>query len=481
MKFRFLSASRLAAVALLAGFFSGGAVPPASLSDQIEGLINDPSVSAAIWGVYVQDLSTGRVVYHQNSDKTLTPASNQKLLTTATALDVLGPDFVYETKLHHQGEIVAGVLTGDLILEGSGDPTFASTEWRGVNPLQSWARSLSAQGVTRIQGRIIGDDNVFDESPYPEGWDVGFIASESFAPATSGISAVDNTVIVQIQSNRVGEAPLIKDSPAGFLDIRNQATTSARSRGHAIDVERALGTERVLLQGSVPRTYRRSVTIPVSNPTLLALHAFKQELEAVGIAVEVQLVDIDDLSRPLDYRRARVLFTHQSPPLRDILQIVNKESNNFYAEQVFRTFGWGGSTDGAERRVKDFLKKAGIPLNGLSARDGSGLSRKDMVTPETLGGLLAYMNRHPQREAFFNSLARGGEAETTLDYRLRGEAVWAKTGSLEFVRALSGYARTPDGRMMAFSLIANNYTVPSYRIMQTMDRVVLAITRSEDA
>ncbi|MEZ4702175.1 MAG: D-alanyl-D-alanine carboxypeptidase/D-alanyl-D-alanine-endopeptidase [Rhodothermales bacterium] len=481
MNLRFSAAMRLTALFVLVGLFNGGAVAPASLSDQIERLVNDPSVNAAIWGVYVRDLSSGRVVYTQNSDKTLMPASNQKLLTTATALDVLGPDYTYTTSLHLLGDIEAGVLKGDLILEGSGDPTFASSEFRGNNPMQTWARGLSAQGVTRIQGRIIGDDNIFDESPYPEGWDVGYIATESFAPAVSGISALDNTVVVQIQSGRVGEAPIINAKPGGYLDIRNQASTSARRRGQSIQVHRTLGTERVLLDGSVPRTYRRSVTIPVSNPTLLALHSFKQELEAVGIAVDVVLVDIDDLERPIDYRRAQELFTYQSPPLSEIMMHINKESNNFYAEQLFRTFGWGGSTDGAEKRVKEFLRKSGIPMNGVSARDGSGLSRKDMVTPETIGELLAYMNRHPQRDTFFRSLARGGEAETTLDYRLRGEPVWAKTGSLEYVRALSGYAQTPDGRLVAFSLIANNYTVPSYRIMQTMDRVVLAITRSEDA
>ncbi len=471
----------LVVTALCVGFLSGGAVAPESLHDKIDAVVRDPSVDAAIWGVYVRDLNSGRVVYDLNANKTLMPASNQKLVTTAVALDILGGDYRYETTLHHIGRQSGGVLSGDLIVEGSGDPTFASKEYRGMDPLGSWARQLAAQGVTRVEGRIVGDDNAFDESPYPEGWDIGYIATESFAAATSGLSASDNTVVVQIRSGRVGEAPLIDASPDGFLDVTNQATTSARRRGRSVRVHRTLGTERVLLEGSVPRTYRRSLTIPVSNPTLLALHAFKDALETAGIEVDAELVDVDDLDRPIDYRSARSLFVHQSPPLKDILVQVNKESNNFYAEQVFRTFGWGGATDGAERRVRDFLAKAGVSSNGISARDGSGLSRKNMVTPETIGELLRYMNHHPERDHFFQSLARGGEARTTLDYRLRGVPVWAKTGSLEYVRALSGYAQTPDGRMMVFSLIANNYTVPSYRIMQAMDRVVLAITSSEDA
>jgi D-alanyl-D-alanine carboxypeptidase/D-alanyl-D-alanine-endopeptidase (penicillin-binding protein 4) len=230
----------------------------------------------------------------------------------------------------------------------------------------------------------------------------------------------------------------------------------------------------------VPRVYRSEIKIPVSNPTLATLHGLKLYLESAGIEVAATLVDVDDLPGGLRYRGADPLFVYHSPPLREILKVIYKESNNFYAEQVFRTFSWGGSADGGERRVKAFLSGAGIATAGLSIRDGSGLSRKDMVTPETIGQMLAYMNRHPERDVFFDALARGGERETTLDYRLRGVPISAKTGSLEFVRALSGYATTRDGRLIAFSLLANNYTVPPYRIMQAMDRVVLAITTAED-
>jgi D-alanyl-D-alanine carboxypeptidase/D-alanyl-D-alanine-endopeptidase (penicillin-binding protein 4) len=408
------------------------------------------------------------------------PASNQKLLTTATALDVLGSEYRYETTLYFRGEVEESVMRGDMILEGAGDPTLGSSAMRTENPLRAWARELAASGVTRIEGRLIGDDNAFDDSPYAEGWDISYIANESFAPANSGLSLGDNVVSVQIQADRIGNPPLIRADPPDYLTIDNQIVTSARRRGRNVDIQRMIGTERVRLTGSVPRVYRSEIKIPVSNPTLATLHGLKLYLESAGIEVAATLVDVDDLPGGLRYRGADPLFVYHSPPLREILKVINKESNNFYAEQVFRTFSWGGSADGGERRVKAFLSGAGIATAGLSIRDGSGLSRKDMVTPETSGPVLAFMNRHPERGVFFDALARGGERETTLDYRLRGVPISAKTGSLEFVRALSGYATTRDGRLIAFSLLANNYTVPPYRIMQAMDRVVLAITTAED-
>lgn len=456
-----------------------GSMRPASVSDRIDQILAGPHASTAFWGVHVQDLGTGRKIYSRNGDKTMVPASNQKLLTSAVALDALGADFQYETTLHFKGQIGGTVMKGDLILEGAGDPTFSSKEFKGQHPLKEWADKLAKLGITRIEGRLIGDDNAFDDQPYAKGWDLSFVATESFAPASSGLSARDNVVVVQIESNRVGAPPVLTDKPGGYLAIKNEASTSARRRGRSIRVNRKLGTEQVSVKGTVPRVYRRSVVIPVSNPTLFTMHTFRNYLQEAGIEVASDLYDIDDLDENLDYKDASPLFVYHSPELAEILVEVNKESNNFYAEQVFRTFGWGGSVEGGERRVKEFLKKTGISRAGAAVRDGSGLSRKNMLTTETIGELLAYMQRHPSWEAYKKTLPRGGEAETTLDRRLKGVPVYAKTGSLEYVRSLSGYVETADGRLIAFSLIANNYTAPSYRIMQAMDRIVLAITEGE--
>ena len=464
----------LLALLLLAGL-NLGAHPPASLSDRIGDIISRADAEAAFWGIYIQDLNTGRVIYRRNADKTMLPASNQKLLTTAVALDALGGDFRYETTLHFDGKVDGSVLRGDLILEGSGDPTFGSDEMPGEDPLRQWAADLAGMGVTRIEGRLIGDDDVFDDNPYAKGWDIDYVLTQSsrkLGISTCGLAYRDNVVSVKVRAGRVGAAPTLTTYPEGYLDVRNDAMTHARRRGDAIRVRRTLGTEYVQLYGSVARTYRGTVEVPVANPTAFTLYAFKHHLEAAGIEVDAEMTDIDALDKKPDYARAEPLFVHLSPTLSEIVREVNKKSNNFYAEQLLRTYGWGGSVRGAEQRIKEFLDHAGASTGGLSIRDGSGLSRKNMVTPEAMGHLLAYMYRHPERDAFANSLAAGGEPKTTLRSRLDDVPVRAKTGSLEFVRALSGYTVTPDGRPVAFTLFANNYATPSYRITRAFDEIV---------
>lgn len=451
---------------------------PSMLGPQIETIISEPETQTAFWGIYVQDVQSGDVLYSHNAELPMLPASNQKILTTATILDALGSEYRYQTKLLFDGSTEGATMKGDLILDGSGDPSFGSSKMGGGDPLRHWARTLAAMGVRRIEGRIVGDDDAFDDRPYAEGWDIDYITSQSsrsLGVSASGLPYHDNLVEIQVQSAGVGDPPQVNLRPAGSLEIENRATTSSRRRGWALDMQRTFGTNTVQLSGSLPRSYRGTVEMPVADPTAFALQSFKQYLQDAGIEVAGEVVDIDELENS-NYDDAEPLFVHLSPPLRDIVSLVNKESNNFYAEQLFRTFAWGGSADGGGRRVKELMSRAGINTDVISVRDGSGLSRKNMITVEAMGRLLAYMYKHGEQAAFKTSLAQGGEPRTTLRYRLGNQPVQAKTGSLEFVRTLSGYAQTSDGRTVAFAVFANNYTGPSYRITQAIDRIVMAIT-----
>ncbi len=459
----------------------------ANLAAEIDQILGESE--AAFWGAYVQDLASGQVLYQRHADHPFLPASNQKILTTSTALDALGADHRFETTLYFSGEADGSVLSGDLVLSGSGDPTFGSSEMRasalhgGADPLRAWAERLAAMGVTAIRGRLIGDDDVFDNRPYAEGWDVDYVTSQSsrlLGVSTGGLAYRDNLVRVQIRAGRPGQAPRVAAYPEGVLTIRNRATTSRRRRGRSLDIERAIGTERITLTGSVPQGYRGTVLVPATDPTRMALRSFRQALAEAGINVSaLEVVDVDDLSEAPETDEAQPLFVHLSPPLAEILAVVNKESNNFYADQLFRTYGYGGSADGSENRIKALLERAGADGGAVSIRDGSGLSRKDLITPRAMVQLLAYMAEREDAGVFLSSLPAGGEAGTTLRYRLKGVPVRAKTGSLEFARALSGYATTADGREVAFALFANNYSGPSYRVTQTMDRIVRAIAAAQ--
>ncbi len=466
-------------LATLALLFLGSAPPPAPLTDEIDAIIRQSSTESAFWGAYVKDLTTGEVLYRRNAEHPFMPASNMKLFTSATALATLGPDHRYETKLLFDGTVRGTTLRGDLIIEGSGDPTFGSIEVRGPDPLKQWAQRLARMGVTAIEGRLIGDDDTFDNRSYSEGWDIDYVTSQAsrlLGVSISGLSYNDNLIRIRIRSGAPGEPPTVTTTPPGYLTIRNWATTQSRRRGRALDIRRTLGHERVTITGSVPSYYAATFFTPVVNPTLFTLHSFKHFLREAGINVEdLKVADIDSFENEPDVEDARLLFVHLSPPLAEILPILNKESNNFYADQVFRSFGWGGSAEGAANRVEALLERAGANVEAISIHDGSGLSRKDYVTPRATVLLLAYMYDHPASEAFLRSLPEGGERESTLQYRMSGVPVRAKTGSLAFARALSGYVTTADGHEVAFSLYANNYVAPSYRILQTFDRIVRTI------
>lgn len=451
-----------------------------ALEQQFQSLITQANAENGFWGIHVQDVATGDVLVDVNGRKPMMPASNQKILSAAAALEVLGPSYRYRTILYLDGRIRGSRFEGDIIIRGSGDPTFGSAEVGGPDPLRQWARRLAELGITEIRGRIIGDDDVFDDEPYAEGWDIDYVTNQPgrmIGVSTGGLSYSDNLVAIRIRSGRPGGEPQVVLSPSDYLRIDNRLTTSSRTRGIDVNPLRIVGEETVRLSGSVPRSYEGTIFMPVTNPTLFTLHSFARYLEGAGIDLEAELIDVDDLARPLSYDDAEPLLVYFSPPMSEILRVVNKISHNFYAEQVFRTVAYGGSGSGGERRIKELIARAGSSGDLVSARDGSGLSRKDLVTPEALSRLLIYAYGRPFRPAFIDSLPEGGEPRTTLRYRLRGTPVRAKTGSIEFVRALSGYVTTADGRLLSFSIMANHYTVPSYRIVQTIDQMVVLLSQ----
>lgn len=440
----------------------------------IEEILNEPDLPSAIWGIFVRDLRTGRVVFSRNSDKNLVPASNLKLFTTATALDFFGSDHRYITRLYFEGSTQSdGTLNGDLIIRGSGDPTFGSRH-QEVNPLETWARQLRESGVRRIEGRIIGDDDILEDRPWAEGWDVWHVATEDYAPGAGGLSYRDNLVELSVSGSGSGSRASVSTNPSGYAQIENSVISSRGGGGRPFRIDRILGTNTIELTGSISTRYRGNSLIPIYNPTRFTLHAFVEALGDQGITVNAAVADLDDLDFTPSYSGDPLLI-HASPPMHQIVRRINQRSDNFYAEQVFRTFAGDGSTGDGARRVLSFLEGAGVDTEGLAIRDGSGLSRKDMVTPASIVGLLDHMDDHPERSAFWNSLPEGGGSGSTLRSRLSGIPVRAKTGSLAYVRALSGYVTAPNGNRLAFSVIANNYTTRGGSINGAADRIVRAL------
>ena len=470
------AASLLALVLLLAPprpLDASSSATDAAIRNAIERIVDGDDLPDAFWGIYVQNLRTGEVIYSRNADKNLLPASNMKLITTATALDALGPDYRYVTGLYFDGSARDSTLRGDFVLRGSGDPTFGSL-LSDDDPLRVWADSLHAMGVARIEGRLIGDDDVVDDAPYAAGWDINYIATEDWAPSAGGLTYRDNLVTLQIAGTEPGEPAEIDPDPSGYVNVRNDLTTRGRRGYNPIRIRRTIGTNQIQVEGTVSAGYAGAARIPIQDPTAFTLHAFADRLREAGITVDVEIVDADDLDETPSTDDAPVLV-HVSPPLLDILTAVNQKSNNLYAEQVFRTFSRTGLATGGEERVYEYLESIGVETEGLAIRDGSGLSRKNLIAPQTLGQLLAHVYRSPLRDDFLATLARGGQAETTLRYRLGGLPVRAKTGALEHVRALSGYVAGPNDTPYAFVAFANNFTSRSSLVALAENEIAAAI------
>lgn len=448
-----------------------------SVADRIDDLLQQRQADRAFWGLCAYDLKGDSLLVSRNDRHSFLPASNQKLLTTAAALDVLGSTYRYETTLWFEGTTQDSVMTGDLHLEGSGDPTFGSPSLRGADPLEEWAERLADMGIRRVEGRLIGDDDAFDDWPYPDGWNVNYLTRQkgrNMGVSAGGLSYHDNVIPVRIEATEPGEPPEVGITPEGTVRIKNEAVTSERWRGSTLLIKRTFSTNELVLTGSVARSYQGVRSVPVSDPTAFTLRVFRKRLRDAGIETDLELVDIDSFDDEPD--EGEPLFVELSPPLSEIVDVVNKESNNFYAEQLFRTYGWGGSYRGGARRTKTFLRRAGVNTQTLSIHDGSGLSRKNLLSPRAMVELLKHMDEHQEAEVFVSSLPEGGEWRTTLDYRLSGVPIRAKTGSLASVRALSGYVEGDEGREVAFSVFANNYSGPSYQITRTIDDIVRALT-----
>ena len=443
----------------------------ATTAAAIEEILGGAELPSAVWGVLAVDAQTGRVIASRGDGTLLLPASTLKLFTTATALDALGPDFRFTTGLYHLGPTQGSTLRGDLVIRGSADPTFGTDAMEHLgNPLTRWADALYAAGVRRIEGRIIGDDDRTDDAPYPEGWDVTHVTTEDYAPAIGGLAYADNLLGLRVSGSDV------EASPAGFATIRREPSEPAGHRGR-LTIRRALGSDEFTVSGSAASGYRGTLRLPVANPTRYAVSAFAARLADAGIDVsQATLWDVDDLPQRPSYDSAEPLMVSVSPTLARIIAHTNQESDNLYAEHILRALSPEGSAEAGVARVKAFLTRAGAPdVDDLSIVDGSGLSRKDLITPAAMVALLRTMRMHPAAAAFYASLPTGGGAGSTLRNRLADVPVHAKTGSISYARCLSGYVPGPDGRTIAFSIMANNYTEHGSRITGAMDGIVRAL------
>ena len=441
----------------------GASVTPirgeAALATRLDRLLEDPALERAHVGLAVQVAETGEVLYESEAEKRFVPASNTKIVTAAVALDALGPDFRWTTRLVADGPIRDGVLEGDLWIVGGGDPVLE----RSV--VAAWPRLLRDAGIRRVTGALVGDDRAFEPWQWSEGW----MWDDLYGGWAAGVSALQlhpNTVRARlIPAAALGEpARLILPERTPPLPMRNRVRTGAPGSEVRLRFLPPPEGGPVELVGWVPAG-------PDTVPLFLAApHPTVYLLETVAGALAAEGIEVGAVRRARDGEApARPAWSaeHRSPPLSEVLAEMMKPSDNQIAETMLRTVGreagdGGSATDGL-RVVEGTLGAWGIEPGAVSLTDGSGLSRYNEVTPNAVVRLLRAMWRHPHFDAFESSMPVAG-VDGTLRRRLLGTPgarnVKAKTGSLSSVRALSGYLRDGAGETLVFSLLLNGYDAP---------------------
>ncbi len=469
-------------------------IPPATEKEQaglealIEPYLKHPALASAAVGIFIQEPETRRVVYQKNPHALFMPASNQKLITTAAALSELGPEFQFQTQIYADGPIENGVLRGDLYLRGTGDPTMSGRFHHGdtMRDLRNWVDSLKAQGITQITGDVIADANLFDDRRLGNGWEYNDL-SYWYAAEICALSFNDNCLNVTITpGDSLGTPANLQYEPnTRYVEVTNNLVTVHPDSITEYDYHRTPGTSRIRFYGSISQSETEiNDWVTVHNPALFTATVFAELLEQNGITINGSLREIQyEKGEIPEYSALEQLVNYPSPPLAEIIRVINKRSQNFYAEQVLKRLGYevtgNGSFGGGIQAVEEFLAEIGVDTEHANIADGSGLSRRNLISPYQLVTVLRHMYESRYREIYTFSLPVGAE-NGTLEDRLKSpyaaHKVQAKTGYVGFVRTLSGYVRTLDERTLIFSILINHYATNTSVVNELQDTMLTLIT-----
>jgi len=454
---------------------SGEAQEVEELQDRVARAFGSSGLRDATWGAMVVSLDTRDTLYALGADAALAPASNMKLLTTAAALEVLGPEYRFRTYLLTDGTVEDGVVRGDLVLYGTGDPGISDRFFRSKDEVfHRLIDQLDEAGIHTVTGDLVGDASFFTGPLRPATWDPRDL-NDHFTGAVSALSFNENVVSYRIVAGAVGEPPVVSTvPPRAGMELANTAEVVAGEARPRLAILRDDPLDPVRVEGRMPAGSRdvwREMTVSV--PARFAAENFLAALEERGVDVRGEVRVVDEAGASLlgggdkvvapahGRRRARVLARYVSEPLPAYLDVINQQSNNLFAEVVFRTLGrvvtGTGSPESSARAVRAALSTLGVDLTGVLQIDGSGLSADNRVPPSTFVSILDRMGSGPHWDVFWASLPEAGQRRG-LGRMYRTAAAGnlrAKTGTIEGVSALSGIVRSSDGERLAFSVLVN--------------------------
>lgn len=452
-----------------------GASSNTALIKTIDSALADPGLNHSGRGVLIKSLDTGKTIYSRNSDILMVPASNFKLIVSSAALDTLGPDYTMNTYLFATSKPgVDGVLKGDLVLVGKGNPVLS------FDNLQTMADKVKAMGIKSVEGRVIGDDTWFDDIRLGEGWDWDS-QNYYYSAQVAALSASENYVDVYVRPGaKIGDAPSVKTIPAtSYVTIQNTCTTGAAGTSRNVVVDRLPGQNIIRVTGNIPSDDKQespAESITVEDPAMFACYTLKDMLQRDGIEVK------GELAHGKLPEGCELITTIASPPMSEMIKLLLKPSDNLIAECLLKTLGAESKGKGTVDNGRDvelaFLKKAGADPFSIGIADGSGLSRKNCVSPKNLTAVLTYMYKQKNSNIYIAALPIAG-VDGTLRNRMKGTPaqgnVRAKTGYVMRVTCLSGFVKTKANENLVFSIMLNNYLGEQQQAKDAEDRIMAAL------
>lgn len=459
------------------------APPAAKLQTEINALNTDADLSTGSWTLCAITADSGNVLADVNAAKVHTPASTLKIFTTAAAISILGANYRYETVLEYTGtfDTVSGTINGSLYITGSGDPTLDSKHFRkdgDSTQLQRWAAALYKKGVRQITGAVVANVSAFGDNPLPDGWTWGDMGQYYGAPS-SALCWHDNSYSLFFTST-ASTVSLTHTIPVpdGLNILCDLKTGGTKDDAY---VYGAPYGNLHSIRGRIPaNTKDFEVEAALPNPALQCAVEFTRTLQTQGIQVAGTPYLIN---RVQNEDRTKILTTF-SPYLNEIVNRTNLKSDNLYAEQLLRTISYiktkKGSTEDGAAQVVQFWKQQGVDTKGMFMTDGSGLSRSNAVTAMQQAQALRIISRWPKKQydAFRNSLPVAGKSGS-LASLCKGSAaennLAAKSGYITRARGYAGYVTTRSGKLVCFSLLANNYTCTATEMKKKLERVMIAL------
>ncbi|MFT9819779.1 D-alanyl-D-alanine carboxypeptidase/D-alanyl-D-alanine-endopeptidase [Lysinibacillus sp. NPDC056185] len=425
------------------------------------------------YSITVRDIETGKVLYNNNGDKMIRPASTHKLLVSAAALDLLGPDYRFATKTYVDGSIEDGVLYGNIYLQGGGDPTLLPSH------LESFANGLKKMGISKITGSLIGDDTWFDEDRLPK----GIVPQEEDQPYASRISALTISpndqydianVQVKVTGSKVGTTANVQLVPfASTIPVVNKTKIVKKGEKSTVKITREYGTDRIIVTGNLPAGSQKSTYVTVFNPTLYTLDVFREKLVAKGI----QTMPLEPGKVPENAQRVGISY---SKPLTDINFKYLKLSINGMGDMLTKQLGrerlGEGSWSAGIQAIRTYGSDNGLTMDQWYFEDGSGLSHQNRVNSMQESLLLYKVRSKSWYNSYLDALPHAGRKGSlvgaTLENRMKGYSVSAKTGYISGTYSLSGYVKGKSGKWYIFSILTQANKTSA---IPTIDEIVKQI------